>query len=481
MTKYSWGNFFLILLSLFTQSLIPQSLQASTNSYCQFEPEEIVTKEKARQASLQNNPQALNNYQDLLKKHRDILRNCRNTNWPQEQAIWVRLYPCDIRTGEIDRILDRIVNLGYNTIYLEVFFDSQVLLPKNNNPTPWNTVVDLPGYDNRDLLAETIKKGRERGLKVYAWLFALNFGYLYSQNPTRQNVLARNGKGESSIDFVHDQSQAFIDPYNAQARQDYSRLLQAILQRRPDGMLFDYIRYPRGSGKESVVGTVKDLWIYGQASQQVLYSRAQNNQGRWLLENYVTKGYINENDIATMKKLYPEEKTPLWQGRNPEASSDLSVLQLDIWYFTVAHAAQGVLDFLAFASAQVQRRGIPAGTVFFPEGNQVVGEIGFDSRLQPWDHFSSSLEWHPMSYALCGNTNCILDQVKRVLSYSSQKSKVMPVLAGFWGRDEDKRPSLEKQMRAIENNAPEVNSVSHFAYSWLEPQITRERTSCTLK
>lgn len=478
-TKFYWCNFLLIFTSLFTQLIFSKSIEASTiNSYCQFTKEAASTKETLRQKSLTNNPQAIQEYQNILNEHKNILRQCRNQNWPQEQAIWLRLYPCDVSDGKIDQVLDWIVNLGYNKIYLEVFYDGRVLLPKSNNNTAWASVVDMPGYENKDLLAETIKKGRERGLPVYAWFFSMNYGYLYSQNPNKQSVLARNGKGENSLEFVHDQSQAFIDPYNPTARQDYKVLLQSVLQRRPDGALFDYIRYPRGSGQESLVHKVKDLWIYGEASQKALFARAQNQQGLWLLQKYVNKGYIDGGDVATMKKLYPNEKTPLWQGRNPTASSGLSVLQLDLWYFTVAHAAQGVIDFLASATSQVDKMGIPSGAVFFPEGNNVVGDIGFDSRLQPWDYFPSSIEWHPMSYALCGQTNCIIEQIKKVLNSSSQKNNVMPVLAGLWGERHKDRPTLEEQMRDIRKNVPQVNKVSHFGFSWIEPEFTRQRSSC---
>ncbi|WP_373479955.1 family 10 glycosylhydrolase [Geminocystis sp.] len=480
MLKNSWTKFTLTLITIVSQTFFKLPVSAVTNSYCQLDQNTITTKENLRQKAIAGNTAAQQEYKQMLQQHGNLLRNCRQNNWLKEQAIWVRLYPCDVQAGSIDKVLDTIVNQGYNAVYLEVFFDSQVLLPKNGNYTPWPSVIDVSGQENRDLYAETLQKGRERGLKVYAWLFSMNFGYLYSQKPDRQPALARNGKGQSSIDVVHDQSQAFIDPYNSQARQDYTQLLQAVIQRRPDGVLFDYIRYPRGSGQQSVVSKVKDLWIYGDASKQTLFRRAQNQQGRWLLERYVNQGFINANDIAQMKNLYPDEKTPLWQGRSASAPNTLSALQIDIWYFTVAHAAQGVIDFLDFASNQVKQRGITTGAVFFPDGNQVVGDVGFDSRLQPWDSFSQNMEWHSMSYALCGNPNCIVDQVKRVLSASSQGSNVMPVLAGFWGRDDGKRPSLESQMEAMRTSAKPVQSISHFAYSWLYPEHTRQRQSCSL-
>lgn len=460
---------------------------AQTSAYCQLSEAAIASKENLLETALRGDPDAQTQYRDLLKKHAEFLRRCRSRTWPYNQAIWLRLYPCDIRPGSIDRILDRIVNRGYNKVYLEVFFDGQVLFPPADNPTPWGSVVRTPGAEKADLLAETIQKGHERGLKVYAWLFSMNFGYSYAQIPDRQGVLARNGQGQDSLSFVDDRSQAFIDPYHQQAYTDYNNLLEAVLKRHPDGVLFDYIRYPRGTGNQSTVGNVKDLWIYGQASQQALYQRAQNNKGRELIERFVTKGYITVNDVLEADKLYPQEGAPLWQGRNPSpmeskapARDRHQILSLDLWYLSVAHAAQGVVDFLSLASFPVLRQGIPAGAVFFPDGNQAVGNRGFDSRLQPWDKFPASLEWHPMSYRVCGTSDCIVEQVKRVVSMAPRQTEVIPVLAGLWGKRYDNRPPLEEQMEAIRRSVPQVRSISHFAFSWQEIEFTRDRQFCNL-
>ncbi|ACK67173.1 conserved hypothetical protein [Rippkaea orientalis PCC 8801] len=469
---------------LMTMGITP-IVQATILNSCQVSPEEINAKETLRQQALKGNTTAQNNYQLFIQNHREKLRRCRSQSWPQEQAIWLRLYPCDVRPGSIESVLDRIINRGYNTVYVEVFADSQVLLPPADNPTPWDTVVRTQGAENVDLLAQAIQKGRERGLKVYAWLFTLNFGYAYAQRSDRQWVLARNGKGQDSTTFVHDRSQAFIDPYNQQAQADYSSLLQAVLKRRPDGILFDYVRYPRGTGTQSVVGTVKDLWIYSPASQQALYRRAFNNQGRVLLEKYVNRGYITVNDLKEVASLYPDEVTPLWQGRNPSATEAKESVQVryqrlrsEIWHLAVAHAAQGVIEFVSSAASAVQRYGIPAGAVFFPDGNRIVGQKGFDSRLQAWDKFPAFLEFHPMAYGLCQDANCIVQQIKRVTSMAPSQSRIIPAIAGLWGQTQEKRPSLETQMTAIRAKVPQIQSISHFAFSWQEPQFDQGRRFC---
>jgi hypothetical protein len=464
--------------SLVSQCWFTQTVHAQTLGYCQFTNEAIAQKESLRASALKGNSDSEKRYKALLKQHADYLKQCRSRTWPNIQAVWLRLYACDVRPGAIDEILDRIVNRGYNELYLEAFSDGQVLLPSSDNSTAWPSVVRTPGAENIDLLAQTIQKGRERGLRVYAWMFTMNFGYSYARRQDRQGVMARNGRGETSLSVVQDGSQAFVDPYNQQAKSEYYQLVQAVLKRRPDGILFDYIRYPRGTGGNSVATRLEDLWIYSDAARQALYDRALNAKGRELIERYLRKGSIIMSDIAAVNNLFPNEGTPLWQGRTPSPTDSLASLRWQLWQLSVAHAAQGVLDFLSVGTLAAQRAGIKAGAVFFPDGNQAIGQGGYDSRLQPWDRFPNSIEWHPMSYGVCGGTSCIEALVKRVTERASNGTPVIPALAGVWGRSVTNRPALEVQMEALRRRLPQINSVSHFAYSWQDPQNDRDRKFC---
>ncbi len=475
--------------------------QAQSTAFCQLLAGATGQKESLRQAALKGDQTAESRYQELVDQDGERLRQCRSRTWPQTQAIWLRLYPCDLQPGVLERIMDRIVNQGYNRVYVEVFYDGQVLLPATDNSTAWPSVVRNSEAAKADLFAEAIEKGHERGLKVYAWMFTMNFGYSYGQRPDRQQTLARNGPGQTSLYIASsggeidlstgEVDKIFIDPYNLQAKQDYNRLLQAVLKRKPDGVLFDYIRYPRQSGAGSVASKVKDLWIHSSASQQALLQRSLNYKGLNLIQRFVNQGYITANDVASQDRLYPNEGEPLWQGRNSPAPlpTDLPPLpavarqpqlQQELWLLSAAHAYQGVLDFLTAATAPTQRQGIAAGAVFFPDGNRRIGN-GFDSRMQPWNRFSSSLEWHPMAYGLCGNTSCIVDQVQTVVRAAPPGTQVSPVIAGVWGRTlNGQRPSLEAQMSAIRQAAPQIKSVSHFAYSWQEDaESSRDRRACS--
>jgi hypothetical protein len=475
------------------QSFAAPPAQATLNRYCQFSQAEIDRKESLRQAAEAADPAALAQYEALLQQHQLDLQTCRQTTWPRIQATWVRLYPCDVRPGMIEALMDRIVNLGYNEVYVEVFYNGQVLLPAQDNRTAWPSVVQNRGYENRDLLAEAIAAGHRRGLKVYAWMFTLNFGYSYGQRVDRQQVLARNGRGQSTVTFAaagdsSNPEEVFVDPYHPQAQADYLRMLQPVLQRRPDGVLFDYVRYPRGIGQASVVSNVTDLWIYGSAAQQALLQRALNNKGTNLIQRFVQRGYLTEADVEQADALFPNEKEPLWQTRTPPnytgelptASARLNGLQMELWRFSVAHAVQGVIDFLEVVSRPARQQGIPVGAVFFPSANRPVGSQGYDSRLQHWNRFPQWMSWHPMAYSTCGNTSCIVQEVLEVLRQNGNTDNVRPALAGAWGRTLRNRPPLEAQMASLQRAAPNLTSVSHFAYSWQDTEFDQVRKFCEL-
>ncbi len=464
--------------------------QAQVAEFCQLPEASIEQKKKLLAQGLQGDRQAQLNYQNVIAKDRTNMLACRQRSWLKNQALWLRLYECDLNPGVLESLLDRIVGLGYNQIYVEVFYSGQVLLPQSSNRTPWTSVVRSPQFANRDLLAEVIQKGQERGLETYAWLFSMNYGYQYGTRPDRQDAIARNGKGQTSLDISAasdtvqgDANKIFVDPYSPIAQQDYANMLQEVLRRRPKGVLFDYIRYPKQSGGASIASRSSDLWIYGNAAWQALINRGLNQKGRAVINHYLKTGTIGVNDLAAADRMYTTEDEPTWQGRSVSTTKKIPIeqrvtnLRWDLWLLTVAHAYQGVVDFLNRSVVQAQSQGITSGAVFFPDANRKVGQ-GYDSRMQPWDQFSRNMEWHTMAYGVCGNdTSCITNQVKRVTDLAPGQP-IRPVIAGAWGRSVYNRPSLEQQMYAIRQVAPQVQSMSHFDFSWQDPVLANQHRSC---
>ena len=482
-----------LLLAVFVPIAPARAQALQLNRYCQISQADATRKETLRRAVFeQGDEQARSQYDALVAEHARALENCRNSTWPRDQAVWLRLYPCDLQPGILDAVLDRIANLGYDQVYLEAFYSGTVLLPEADNPTRWPSVVKAAGYENRDLLAEAIAKGRPRGLETYAWVFTLNFGYSYTLNADRQQTLATNGQGQSSYAFAtsgasSNSQEVFVDPYSLQAQQDFQVMLKEVAERRPQGILFDYVRYPRGTGINSVASEVADLWIYGDASRNSLLQRAGNYQGQELIRRYISRGYLIDQDLEDVGRLFPNEAEPLWQSRQPSNISGTSpaalrpVLENELWRLAVAHAVQGVVNFLDSAGQLAQQEGLRTGAVFFPGGNRVVGN-GFDSRLQYWDRFPTWMTWHPMAYGVCGHTGCILDEIRQVMAVAGPQGGqfVKPAIAGTWGTSIRDRPPLEAQMEAIRQSMPEINSVSHFAYSWQDIEFDNARKFCEL-
>jgi hypothetical protein len=503
--------------------------RGSLDAFCRQPPEEVARKAQLRQRAAQSDA-ARAEYNQVLAEHRAALIACRSRRWPQIQAIWVRLHPCDANPGVLDQVFDQVVNLGYNRVFIETFYDGRSILPDGGGGI-WPSL-----QPNADLLDLALKAARRRGLSAYAWVFSLNFGYSYGQRPDRQAVLARNGRGLTTVldpatallEDLGSPDEVFVDPFHPVARRDFAELIRRILQRQPDGILFDYIRYPRGSGGSSLAATVRDLWIHGEAARQAYLDLAENAAGRALLERYLSQGYVTVADVLHLDATYGEEpkwrqpgdprpsasgerplSPELWdgmaQGRaggnedlhsslanedsqpsaNPTPSPTPSAAfrqerwQQQLWQLSVEFARYGILDYLRQAAQPAQSLGIPSGAVFFPDGNQAVGE-GFDARLQPWDRFDPGMEWHPMAYAKCEDGSCVAQQVEQILAVASPQTFVCPAIAGLWGQAQRKRPSLEAQMAELARRFPQLPCVSHFALSWIEPELERSRRTCQL-
>jgi hypothetical protein len=306
---------------------------------------------------------------------------CASTHAILRQGIWIR-------------ILDDITNFGYNRIYLSTFYDGRVLLPKGDNPTVWPSVVGSTA-NNADLLAQAIAKSRSRGVTVYAWLFSMNFGPGYAKRADRKEAIARNGYGETNLqdpNGLPDEERAahiYVDPYSAQARADLRLLVQQVAQRRPDGIVFDYIRYPHRT--ESIVSDVRDLMSYGSSSASTLLTRAISERGHDLLYRYMQKGQVTAQASDAKLPLWylPDEVQP--QRQEIKLGSNFKSVNRELWRLSVTHARRGVIEFLDSVSMPARQLGITTGAVFFPKAN-LNSSRGVDPRLQPWNQFKNVSE-----------------------------------------------------------------------------------------
>ncbi|MGQ9864700.1 MAG: hypothetical protein ACUVSQ_00195 [Pseudanabaenaceae cyanobacterium] len=448
---------------------------------CRVPPLEIISKENARQsyaiALSQNHPdlpQREQEYRQWVHRHATALAQCRERHWPRTFGVWLRVYPCDLRPGALEAILDRVVNHGYNRVYLNVFYNGQVLLPARQNPTVWPSVVG-ESAPHGDLLTRSLALGKQRGLAVHAWMFANNTGPQYIRRADRQDTAVRNGYNETSLQDVRalpevlQSQQGFVDPYHPQVRADLRTLVQAIAQRRPDGLAIDYLRYPNRT--DPWITDVRDMPIYGAASYQALLQRT-TPAGANLLYAFLASGRPPLANLAV--------NTPLWQlpGQvSPVRFRDRVALTAQLWNLAIAHAHQGLVDFLTTISEPARAQNIPVSAVFFPWGDRQQ-ENRVDPRLQPWPKFRQVQEWAPMAYTTCLGTGCLRAEIGQTLARAPQNLRVCPVLAGKWGQSLGDRPPLETQLYDVHQSFPALDCLSHFVYAWLDGAEDRARRSC---
>ncbi len=466
------------------------------NPTCDVSTSEILKKHELRKAALINvkDQKAQTQYREIIQKHKNALQACRDRTAPQTQATWIRLYPNDVKAGVLEDVFDKMANRGYNQVFVEVFYDGRVLLPVADNPTPWKSVMEEAVKSGEvpadyDLWKQAIAIGRERGIKVYGWSFAMNFGYGYSEVKGRSGELALNGKGENSIantnfdrqqvangrafyEDAYEVDHLFVDPYSRLAKDDLTTAVKALMQRNPDGMVFDYVRYPTNA-TGNLIDNVQQLWIHGKSSRTALLNSIDNRNVRELMALYLKSGTLTANDVVqTEKQLAEIAKVQPTNIKNPRETAEIAEGLL--WNIAINHAYQGVVNFVTAISTPLKENNLPIGTVFFPNGNRTESDK-YEARMQPWDRFPKYMERHPMTYALCSDGSCVAEQVSEVVRQSSPETLVCPILAGTWGQGFDGHPSFEKQMQAIRTREPQINCFSHFVYSWMEPESDRLR------
>ena len=55
---------------------------------------------------------------------------------------------------------------------------------------------------------------------------------------------------------------------------------------------------------------MRDLWIYGEASQQILLQRPTNEKGQEFLRRFLKQGFITETDLTQVNQRYQDQENP---------------------------------------------------------------------------------------------------------------------------------------------------------------------------
>lgn len=167
------------------------------------------------------------------------LTTIKNLDWPTTKVA----SPMDIakQKGELTGMLDSLVALNVNTVFLQTRLRGDVIYPSDYEP--FSAVLTgapgrNPGYDP---LAFAIEECHKRGIELHAWLVTLPLG-------KREHVqsLGRNSlrAARPNLCRMH-KGEWFIEPGEPAAAEYLSKLAAEIVSNyNVDGVHLDYIRYP---------------------------------------------------------------------------------------------------------------------------------------------------------------------------------------------------------------------------------------------
>ncbi len=191
------------------------------------------------------------------------------------RAVWVRPFiDADIETRRtrmrgrqfIRAELERIKRAGFDTVYVESFFDGYTIYPSRIAPQrpleiKYGMAATPPGGGQArgwDVLATYIEEGRALGLSIQAWFEVFFVWHTGLGDVTRSPIfgphpdwLALDRAGSPLVraeaeGAKKEISKVFMSPSHRGVRAFLVRLVREIATRYPalDGIQLDYIRYP---------------------------------------------------------------------------------------------------------------------------------------------------------------------------------------------------------------------------------------------
>ncbi|MGQ5290116.1 glycoside hydrolase family 10 protein [Pectobacterium actinidiae] len=270
-------------------------------------------------------------------------------DWPPVTSVNVSS-PASRVTQQQDALkakLDKLKNLGINTVFFQVKPDGTALWP--SKILPWSDMLtgnigEDPGYDPLQFMLDEAHK---RGMKVHAWFnpyrvsvntkstTVTELNRTLSQNPASVFVLHRDWIRTAGDRFV-------LDPGIPEARSWITSIVAEVVARYPiDGVQFDDYFYAESSG--SMLNDAETFKKYGQGFGSKADWRRHNTQ------------LLIEQVAHTIKQLKPDVEfgvspAGVWRNRSHDAagSDTRGAAAYDEAYAdTRLWVQKGLLDYIA--------------------------------------------------------------------------------------------------------------------------------------
>jgi uncharacterized lipoprotein YddW (UPF0748 family) len=183
--------------------------------------------------------------------------------------------------ADLDRIVDQLKEANLNTVFLQTRLRGDVIYPSRLEPRNENIKNPYATADY-DPLAYAVEACHKRGLECHAWFVVYPLGPERKSNPS-ETVIKNNSLVKT---FKKD---LYLDPGNPQTTTYLIRLIKEIVSSYDiDGIHFDYIRYPDGSGK------------FPDEDTYIRYGRGENKDD-WRRENINQFVYAAYDAVKDLK------------------------------------------------------------------------------------------------------------------------------------------------------------------------------------
>ncbi|MDD3807280.1 MAG: family 10 glycosylhydrolase [Candidatus Marinimicrobia bacterium] len=218
-------------------------------------------------------------------------------------GMWFRP-PAD--SVELIQSLEKMKNLGINTIFIETFYHSWTIYPSENT-------YQRPEFLGWDPLAMTLKVAHANNMEVHAWLevfYAYNPDYL---DGTYGPILSEHPdwllESNDPADPFAEDGKLFFNPAHPSVQLYLLTMMKELMMKYPiDGINLDYIRYPvHSEEKQFGFDPVSRSLFYEETGVELSKESIKNDDvfrrfAAWKIKN-VTK--FVEKTACELKTMNP--------------------------------------------------------------------------------------------------------------------------------------------------------------------------------
>ena len=184
---------------------------------------------------------------DIDRDAEKIIYMTSNTSDLEIRALWHRPHATSIREDSLAGVrdfLDRISELGFNTLYVETYWNGYVSYRSATFTTHPQVASYSYGEYGDDYIAALIGEAENRGIDVHAWLHTFNAGNIsHLSDQIDPSWLVENYEGNTLHPNPYGGSY-YLDPSNPEVLSFIGSMIDEIAEDYDfAGIQLDYIRY----------------------------------------------------------------------------------------------------------------------------------------------------------------------------------------------------------------------------------------------